>query len=225
MRVLIIEDDKEAVYYLQEALQKAGLEVSTAFDAKIGYEQAMKGNFDVLVIDRLLPLGDGLSLIGKLRNNNIDTPILVVSALATVEDKVKGLRSGGDDYLGKPYAFAELLARIEVLGTRKKQQSSATILRLGELVLDRIAHKIWYKNIEILLQPREFLLLEYLLRNAGQLITRTMVLENVWNYHFDPQTNVVDVHISRLRMKMDQAGVPPFLSTVRGQGYVLNASL
>lgn len=225
MRVLIIEDDKEAVYYLQEALQKAGLEVSTAFDAKIGYEQAMKGNFDVLVIDRLLPLGDGLSLIGKLRNNNVDTPILVVSALATVEDKVKGLRSGGDDYLGKPYAFAELLARIEVLGTRKKQQSSATILRLGELVLDRIAHKIWYKNIEILLQPREFLLLEYLLRNAGQLITRTMVLENVWNYHFDPQTNVVDVHISRLRMKMDQAGVPPFLSTVRGQGYVLNASL
>lgn len=225
MRVLIIEDDKEAVYYLQEALQKAGLEVSTAFDAKIGYEQAMKGNFDVLVIDRLLPLGDGLSLIGKLRNNNIDTPILVVSALATVEDKVKGLRSGGDDYLGKPYAFAELLARIEILGTRKKQQSSATILRLGELVLDRIAHKIWYKNIEILLQPREFLLLEYLLRNAGQLITRTMVLENVWNYHFDPQTNVVDVHISRLRMKMDQAGVPPFLSTVRGQGYVLNASL
>ncbi|WJW80167.1 response regulator transcription factor [Bartonella sp. TP] len=225
MRILIIEDDKEAVYYLQQALQEAGLEVYAAFDAKSGYERAMKSNFDVLIIDRLLPMGDGLSLISKLRKNNIDTPILIVSALSTVEDKVKGLRCGGDDYLGKPYAFAELLARVEVLAVRKKQQASETLLKLGDLTLDRVVHKAWYNNNEIMLQPREFLLLEYLFRNAGQLVTRTMLLENVWNYHFDPQTNVVDVHISRLRTKMEQAGVPSLLTTVRGQGYILNASL
>lgn len=225
MRILIIEDDKEAVYYLQQALQEAGLEVCAAFDAKAGYEKAMKSNFDVLIIDRLLPMGDGLSLISKLRKNNINTPILIVSALSTVEDKVKGLRCGGDDYLGKPYAFAELLARVEVLAARKRQQASETLLKLGDLTLDRVLHKAWYKNNELMLQPREFLLLEYLFRNAGQLVTRTMLLENVWNYHFDPQTNVVDVHISRLRTKMEQAGVPSFLTTVRGQGYILNASL
>lgn len=223
MRVLIVEDDRDAVVYLREALETANIEVDACYDAKSGYEQACKEKFDVIIVDRLLPAGNGLELISKLRNNGVKTPILILSALSTVEDKVRGLRHGADDYLGKPYAFAELLARIEVLARRTNVTQDATILKVADIEIDRVSHRVWRNGKEVILQPREFLLLEYFMRHEGQVITRNMLLENVWNYHFDPQTNVVDVHISRLRNKIEQPERPQLLSTVRGRGYIFNA--
>ena len=182
---------------------------------------AREGGFDVLIIDRMLPLLDGLSLVKQLRAEGDRTPVLFLSALGEVDDRVKGLRAGGDDYLTKPYAYSELLARIESLARRHTPEEQATRYVVGDLVLDRLAHRVMRAGEAITLQPREYRLLEYLMRNAGQVVTRTMLLEHVWDYHFDPQTNVIDVHVSRLRAKIDKGFETPLLHTVRGAGYMI----
>jgi two-component system OmpR family response regulator len=225
MRILIVEDDTEAAQYLVKAFREAGHVADTVGDGLEGYDRAGDESYDVLIVDRMLPKMDGLSMIGGLRAQNIKTPVLILSALGQVDDRVKGLRAGGDDYLPKPYAFSELLARVEVLARRKQPGSSEeTVYRVGDLELDRLAHKLTRNGKEIILQPREFRLLEYLMKHNGQVVTRTMLLENVWDYHFDPQTNVIDVHISRLRAKIDKGFDPPLLQTVRGAGYTIRDS-
>jgi two-component system OmpR family response regulator len=195
-----------------------------ANDGEDGLALALEGGHDVLVIDRMLPKRDGLSVIGALRAKKIETPVLILSALGQVDDRVKGLRAGGDDYLPKPYAFSELLARVEVLARRRAGRSEETVYRVGDLELDRLSHRVARGASEIVLQPREFRLLEYLMKHAGQVVTRTMLLENVWDYHFDPQTNVIDVHISRLRSKIDKGFTKPLLHTIRGAGYMIRDS-
>lgn len=225
MRILIVEDDAEAAQYLVKAFREAGHVADAAHDGLEGYDRARDETYDVLVVDRMLPKMDGLSLIGGLRAQKIGTPVLILSALGQVDDRVKGLRAGGDDYLAKPYAFSELLARVEALARRKTPGTGEeTVYRVGGLELDRLAHKLTRDGREILLQPREFRLLEYLMKHHGQVVTRTMLLENVWDYHFDPQTNVIDVHISRLRAKIDKGFDPPLLQTVRGAGYMIRDS-
>jgi two-component system OmpR family response regulator len=222
MRILIIEDDREAAAYLVKAFREAGHVADHAADGLEGYARASDADYDVLVVDRMLPKMDGLSLIGGLREQKIEAPVLILSALGQVDDRVKGLRAGGDDYLAKPYAFSELLARVEALSRRKKGPAgAATVLRVADLELDRLGHTLTRGGNEITLQPREYRLLEYLMRHAGQVVTRTMLLENVWDYHFDPQTNVIDVHISRLRAKIDKGHDTPLLHTVRGAGYMI----
>jgi two-component system OmpR family response regulator len=222
MRILLIEDDSDAAAYLVKAFREAGHVADHAADGLEGYAMARDEAYDVLVVDRMLPKLDGLSLIGGLREQNVDTPVLILSALGQVDDRVKGLRAGGDDYLAKPYAFSELLARVEVLQRRKGSGSSdQTVYRVGGLELDRLSHKVTRNEREIVMQPREFRLLEYLMKHAGQVVTRTMLLENVWDYHFDPQTNVIDVHISRLRSKIDKGFDTPLLHTIRGAGYMI----
>ncbi len=225
MRILIIEDDSEAAAYIVKAFREAGHSADHAADGLEGYAMARDGAYDVLVVDRMLPKLDGLSLIGGLREQKVETPILILSALGQVDDRVKGLRAGGDDYLAKPYAFSELLARVEVLARRNKSATQdQTVYRLADLELDRLAHKLTRAGKEIVLQPREFRLLEYLMKHAGQVVTRTMLLEHVWDYHFDPQTNVIDVHISRLRSKIDKGFEVPLLHTIRGAGYTIRDS-
>ncbi|WP_199087653.1 response regulator transcription factor [Bosea sp. ASV33] len=222
MRLLIVEDDAEAAAYLTKAFREVGHVADHAADGLEGYAMAEGGGYDVLVIDRMLPRLDGLSLIRSLREQKDDTPALILSALAQVDDRVKGLRAGGDDYLPKPYAFSELLARVEVLARRRGAPASEpTTYRVGELVLDRLAHRVTREGQEVVLQPREFRLLEYLMKHAGQVVTRTMLLENVWDYHFDPQTNVIDVHVSRLRAKVDKGFELPMIHTIRGAGYMV----
>ena len=223
MKVLVIEDDREASRYLEKALTEAGHSADVAGDGETGETLAENGHYDVLIVDRMLPKKDGLSVIMALRAKGIETPVLILSALGQVDDRVTGLRAGGDDYLTKPYAFSELLARIEVLQRRKNPKEAETIYRVGDLELDRLAHTAKRAGQDIILQPREFRLLEYLMRHAGQVVTRTMLLENVWDYHFDPQTNVIDVHISRLRSKIKKGFDTPLLHTVRGAGYMLKA--
>ncbi|TCR64898.1 response regulator transcription factor [Bosea sp. BK604] len=222
MRLLIVEDDAEAAAYLTKAFREVGHVADHAADGLQGYAMAEGGGYDVLVVDRMLPRLDGLSLIRSLREQNDTTPALILSALAQVDDRVKGLRAGGDDYLPKPYAFSELLARVEVLSRRRAAPASEpTTYRVGDLVLDRLAHRVTRGDGEIILQPREFRLLEYLMKHAGQVVTRTMLLENVWDYHFDPQTNVIDVHVSRLRSKVDKGFEHPMIHTIRGAGYMV----
>lgn len=222
-KILIIEDDAEAAGYLAKAFDELGYLTDVARDGLEGYALARDERFDVLIVDRMLPKMDGLSLIGALREQKVQTPVLILSALGQVDDRVKGLRAGGDDYLSKPYALAELLARVEVLARRTTSgtASEPTIYRVGNLELDRLSHKLTRAGRDIPLQPREFRLLEYLMRHTGQVVTRTMLLENVWDYHFDPQTNVIDVHVSRLRAKIDKGPEPPLLHTVRGAGYMI----
>ncbi len=221
MRLLVIEDDPEAAAYLVKAFREQGHMVDVAADGLEGYERARGGQYDVLIVDRMLPKLDGLSLVSSLRAQKVDTPILILSALAQVDDRVKGLRAGGDDYLTKPYAFSELLARVEVLARRRSGAGGEeTTYRVNGLELDRLAHKVTRDGEAVPLQPREFRLLEYLMRHAGQVVTRTMLLEHVWDYHFDPQTNVIDVHVSRLRAKIDK-GKTPLLHTIRGAGYMI----
>jgi two-component system OmpR family response regulator len=221
MRLLIVEDDREAADYLRKALREAGHVAELARDGDEGLAAALDGEFDVLVVDRMLPKREGLSLISELRARGNTTPVLILSALGQVDDRVTGLRAGGDDYLAKPYAFSELLARIEALSRRTTPQSADTLYRVGDLELDRLSHRVSRGGKEIPLQPREFRLLEYLMRHAGQVVTRTMLLENVWDYHFDPQTNVIDVHVSRLRSKIDKGFDRALLHTVRGAGYMI----
>ncbi len=204
MRVLVVEDDGKAAAYLANALREAGHSSDLATDGETGLELARRGQYDILVLDRMLPLRDGLSIVETLRREGNRTPVLILSALGAVDDRVDGLRAGGDDYLTKPYAFSELLARIEALARRSSPEEASPKYTVGDLVLDRLAHKVTRGGEVIPLQPREYRLLEYLMKHAGQVVTRTMLLEHVWDYHFDPQTNVIDVHISRLRAKLDK---------------------
>lgn len=221
MRVLVIEDEMETAAFLQKALKESGHLAEHAADGDTGLTLARTGDYDVLIVDRMLPRLDGLSVISTLRDENDLTPALILSALGDVDDRVKGLRAGGDDYLTKPYAFSELLARIEALARRSAPEEAVTKYTVGDLMLDRLSHKVSRAGTSITLQPREFRLLEYLMKHAGQVVTRTMLLEKVWDYHFDPQTNVIDVHISRLRAKIDKNFDRPLLHTVRGAGYTI----
>ncbi|ABC23710.1 winged helix-turn-helix domain-containing protein [Rhodospirillum rubrum] len=225
MRILVIEDDKEVAAHLLKGLREAGHVADSVADGRDGLFQAAGEAYDLLIVDRMLPNVDGLTIVRTLRASGKTVPVLILSALGEVDDRVKGLRAGGDDYLVKPFAFAELLARIDAL-TRRTAGSDAeqTRLRAGEVEMDLLARRVTRGSRTIDLQPREFRLLEYLMRHADQVVTRTMLLENVWDYHFDPQTNVVDVHISRLRRKMDEGFAQPFLETVRGAGYVLRTN-
>ncbi|GGD93249.1 DNA-binding response regulator [Aureimonas endophytica] len=223
MRILIIEDDREAASYLVKAFREAGHVPDHAGDGQTGFHMAETHDYDVMVVDRMLPERDGLSVISGLRQKGVETPALILSALGQVDDRVTGLRAGGDDYLAKPYAFSELLARVEVLGRRRGAKEVETVYRVGDLELDRLSHEVKRAGKSVVLQPREFRLLEYMMKHAGQVVTRTMLLENVWDYHFDPQTNVIDVHISRLRSKIERDFGSPLLHTVRGAGYIMRA--
>jgi two-component system OmpR family response regulator len=222
MRVLVIEDDPEAAHFLVKGLKESGHVVDHADNGKDGLFLALSEKHDVMVIDRMLPELNGLAIIETLRKEGRKTPVLILSALGEVDERVRGLRAGGDDYLTKPFAFAELLARIEALGRRGDAEAAKTTLVVDDLKMDLLARSVVRDGREIDLQPREFRLLEYLMRHAGHVVTRTMLLENVWDYHFDPQTNVIDVHISRLRQKIDKGFARPLLHTVRGAGYSLH---
>ncbi len=221
MRILVVEDDLEAARYLKKGLQESGYNVTVTPDGDEGLVLAMGGGFDCLIIDRMLPGMDGLEIVEALRKKADETPILILSALDKVKDRVTGLKRGSDDYLVKPFAFAELLARIEALLRRANPRQVVTQLQAGDLALDLLSRAVTVGGSPVDLQPREFQLLSYLMRHVGQVVTRTMLLENVWEYNFDPQTNVVDVHISRLRQKLDPDGGTQRIETVRGAGYRL----
>jgi len=221
MRILVIEDDREAADYLVKGLRESGYTVDHAADGKDGLFLALSEPYDAMVVDRMLPGPDGLTIVESVRKTGVSTPVLFLSALGEVEDRVAGLKAGGDDYLVKPYAFSELLARLEALLRRAAGGGENTFLKVGDLDMDILARKVTRQGKRVYLHPREFRLLEYLMRHAGQVVTRTMLLENVWEYHFDPQTNVIDVHISRLRQKIDKPYDKPILQTVRGAGYKL----
>jgi two-component system OmpR family response regulator len=222
MRVLLVEDDPETRSFVARGLAESGHLVEAAADGKEGMFLALEGKYDVMVVDRMLPGVDGLSIVAAARNAGLRAPILVLSALGEVDDRVEGLRRGGDDYLVKPFAFSELLARIEALARRGDTERTETRLHVGDLEMDLLGRTVKRAGRTIALQPREFKLLECLMRHAGHVVTRTMLLERVWGYHFDPQTNVIDVHISRLRGKIDKGFERPLLHTVRGAGYVLD---
>ncbi len=221
MRILVIEDDHETLRYLLKGLGESGHTADSASDGEEGLSLAREQAYDVLIVDRMLPQRDGLSVVRSLRAENVRTPVLFLSALGEVDDRVKGLKAGGDDYLTKPFAMSELLARIEALYRRAQPEHSEPRYVVADLVLDRLSRRVTRAGRPIALQPREYRLLEYLMKNAGQIITRTMLLEQVWDYHFDPQTNVIDVHISRLRAKIDKGFDVPLLHTVRGAGYMI----
>jgi two-component system OmpR family response regulator len=223
MRILIVEDDLEAAEAMERGLAEAGNTCLRAADGEEGLTAARDGEYDVMIVDRMMPKMNGVQLIETLRREGDQTPVLFLSALGEVGDRVAGLQAGGDDYLVKPYAFAELIARVEALARRRETGSVQTLLRVGELEMDLIGRAVHRQGKEIDLQPREFQLLEFMMRHAGQSVTRTMLLEKVWEYHFDPQTNVIDVHISRLRSKIDKGFDRPMLQTVRGAGYRLDA--
>jgi len=223
MRILIIEDDTDASAAMSKGLEDAGHETERADDGLAGLNAARGGKFDVLVVDRMMPKLNGVQVVEALRREGDQTPVLFLSALGEVGDRVDGLKAGGDDYLVKPYAFAELIARVEALSRRRETGSVNTVLKVGDLEMDLIGRSVHRAGQEIDLQPREFQLLEFLMRHANQSVTRTMLLEKVWEYHFDPQTNVIDVHISRLRSKIDKGFPRAMLQTVRGAGYRLEA--
>jgi len=225
MRVLVIEDDIETADYIAKGLGEAGHVVDRSADGKEGLFMALEGEYDALVVDRMLPSLDGLSIVQSLRGAEDRTPVLILSALGEVDDRVEGLNKGGDDYLTKPFAFSELLARLEALLRRGEAEPVTTKLQVADLEMDLLARTVRRAGRLVELQPREFRLLEYLMRHSGQVVTRTMLLEKVWDYHFDPQTNVIDVHISRLRGKIDRDFDRPLLHTVRGAGYVLRESV
>ncbi len=224
MRILIIEDDEATAAYVQKGLMEAGHTADIAIQGTEGLSMATSENYQALIVDRMLPEMDGLTVISTLRSQNNHTPALILSALGDVDDRVEGLKAGGDDYLTKPFAFSELLARLDALGRRTVAEAQATTLVAGDLVMDLLGREVKRGETVIDLQPREFRLLEYLMRHSNQVVTRTMLLENVWDYNFDPQTNVIDVHISRLRGKIDKNFDTPLLNTVRGAGYILRAA-
>ncbi len=224
-RILCVEDDATTADYIAKGLGEAGFAVSIASDGRDGLFQASDGSFDAIVLDRMLPGMDGLAVLAALRAGGVTTPVVMLSALASLDDRVRGLRAGSDDYLAKPFAFAELLARIEAVRRRGAMASSGdapvTRLAFDDLEVELLARRVTRGGRRIELQPREFRLLEFLLRHQGQVVTRTMLLEGVWDYHFDPGTNVIDVHVSRLRKKLDDGGAKSLLHTVRGAGYRL----
>ena len=223
MRILIVEDDLEAAEAMERGLTEAGFECVRAADGQAGLEASRAGVFNVMIVDRMMPRMDGVELVETLRREGNATPVLFLSALGEVGDRVTGLQAGADDYLVKPYAFVELIARVEALARRRETGSVQTLLRVGDLEMDLIGRTVRRQGQDIDLQPREFQLLEFLMRHAGQSVTRTMLLEKVWEYHFDPQTNVIDVHVSRLRSKIDKGFDKAMLQTVRGAGYRLEA--
>jgi two-component system OmpR family response regulator len=223
MRVLIIEDDAEVARYLAKGLQESGFTADHAATGTDGLVMAMNESYDLLIVDRMLPGLDGLVLIETLRKSGKRTPVLILSAMGDVDQRVQGLRAGGDDYLTKPFAFTELLARLEALLRRGAPSGRETRLIVGDLEMDLLAHTVRRGGRPIDLQPREFRLLEFLMRHAGHVVTRTMLLEGVWDYHFDPQTNVIDVHISRLRQKIDKGFDKALIHTIRGAGYSLRS--
>jgi two-component system, OmpR family, response regulator len=222
MRILIIEDDVEAAEAMVRGLSDNGYDCTHAADGELGLAAAQKRDFDVLIVDRMMPKLNGVQVVETLRREGDATPVLFLSALGEVGDRVDGLKAGADDYLVKPYAFPELIARVEALSRRRETGAVATTLKVGDLEMNLIARTVHRGETEIDLQPREFQLLEFMMRHAGQSVTRTMLLEKVWEYHFDPQTNVIDVHISRLRSKIDKGFERQMLQTVRGAGYRLD---
>ncbi|WP_374572400.1 response regulator transcription factor [Phenylobacterium sp.] len=221
MSLLIVEDDEAAAEHVREALVEAGHDVVVAADGPAALELGGRRAFDVLIIDRMLPGKDGLSLLRELRGLGVDAPALFVTALGAVADRVAGLEAGGDDYLVKPFAFAELKARVQALGRRRTNARPATLLQFADLTLDRVQREVRRAGAVIDLQPLEFRLLEFLLLNLGQPVTRKMLLEEVWGFRFDPRTNIVETHLSRLRGKIDRAGGEPLIRTIRGAGYVI----
>src|SRR5579875_1722826 len=224
MRILVVEDDRDVAAFVVKGLREANHVVEHASNGRDGLFMAASESFDAIILDRMLPGGvDGLRLLETLRSQNNTTPVLFLSALSEVDDRVRGLKAGGDDYLTKPFAFAELLARVEALARRGKNEGPATKLVVGDLEMDLLSRTVKRAGQKIDLQPREFRLLEYLMRHAGQVVTRTMLLEGVWDYHFDPQTNVIDVHVSRLRQKVDKPFPTSLIHTVRNAGYMLRA--
>ncbi|HTW27372.1 MAG TPA: response regulator transcription factor [Acetobacteraceae bacterium] len=224
MRILVVEDDRDVASFVVKGLREAGHVVEHADNGRDGLFLAASESFDAIILDRMLPGGiDGLRLLETLRAQENTTPVLFLSALAQVDERVRGLKAGGDDYLTKPFAFAELLARVEALARRRKGEGPQTRLAVGDLEMDLLSRSVRRAAQKIDLQPREFRLLEYLMRHAGQVVTRTMLLEGVWDYHFDPQTNVIDVHVSRLRQKVDKPFPTPLIHTIRNAGYMLRA--
>jgi two-component system OmpR family response regulator len=224
MRTLIVEDDHKIASFVVKGLKEAGFAVDRAASGNDGLHLALTGAYDVAVVDIMLPALDGLSLITELRNRKINTPVIILSAKRSVDERVRGLQAGGDDYLTKPFAFSELLARMQALIRRASGVLEPTSLSVGDLSMDLLKREIVRGNRKIELQPREFALLEYLLRSAGRVVSKTMILERIWDYSFDPQTNVVDVLVCRLRNKIDTDGAPKMIHTIRGAGYVLKSS-
>ena len=224
MKILIVEDNARVARFLKKGLAEVGYTVDHADNGRDGMFLAVSESYDAIIMDRMLPGEiDGLGIIAALRQDGIKTPILILSALSAVDDRIQGLRSGGDDYLVKPFSFGELLARVEALVRRSHEQLTDSALKIGDLQLDRLTHKVLRGERIVQLQPREFKLLEYLMLHANQIVTRTMLLENVWDYHFDPQTNVIDVHISKLRQKIEAGNEAQLLRTIRNSGYMLSA--
>jgi two-component system OmpR family response regulator len=224
VRILVVEDDKDVAGFVVKGLREAGHVVEHADNGRDGLFMAASEDFDAIILDRMLPGGiDGLRVLETLRGQDNTTPVLFLSAMAQVDDRVRGLKAGGDDYLTKPFAFSELLARVEALARRTRASGPETKLQVGDLEMDLLARSVRRRGQKIDLQPREFRLLEYMMRHANQVVTRTMLLEGVWDYHFDPQTNVIDVHVSRLRQKIDKPFDAPLLHTVRSAGYMLRA--
>ncbi|WP_426959163.1 winged helix-turn-helix domain-containing protein [Muricoccus radiodurans] len=224
MRILLVEDDPEVARFVKKGLTEAGHAVEHRDNGRDGLLLAAAEPFDLLVLDRMLPGGvDGLRLVETLRAQENRTPVLFLTAMSAVDERVRGLKAGGDDYLTKPFAFAELLARVEALGRRPTAEAPATKLRVADLELDLLSRSVTRGGKRVDVQPREFRLLEHLMRHAGQVVTRTMLLEKVWDYHFDPQTNVIDVHVSRLRQKLDRGFDKPLIHTIRNAGYMIRA--
>ena len=224
MKLLIVEDNERVALFLKKGLSESGHTSDHADNGRDGMFLAASEPYDAIIMDRMLPGGiDGLAIIETLRATGNKTPILILSALGAVDDRIRGLKSGGDDYLVKPFAFGELLARLDALLRRSQDGRSETTLTVDDLSMDLLSHKVTRGGKAVALQPREFKLLEYLMRHANQVVTRTMLLENVWDYHFDPQTNVVDVHVSKLRQKIDAGVERQLLRTIRNAGYMLSA--
>jgi|UniRef100_A0A7V6A573 two-component system OmpR family response regulator len=224
MRILVVEDDAKIASFVVKGLEQAGFVVDHAADGQDGLHLALTEAYDAAVVDLMLPRLDGLSLIEELRRQQKDTPVIILSAKRTVADRVKGLQTGSDDYLVKPFSFAELLARVQALIRRRSGAAHPTRLAVGDLAVDLLSREVTRGGTPISLQPREFILLEYLMRQAGRVVSKTMILEHVWDYSFDPQTNVVDVLVCRLRNKVDRDFEPKLIHTIRGVGYVLKPS-
>jgi two-component system OmpR family response regulator len=222
-RILVIEDDRETAAQLVDLLTASGYDVDLATDGDEGLSRGRSTKYAVMTIDRMLPGIDGIAIIRQLREEGIVTPALIVSALGEIDDRVRGLRSGGDDYLVKPFAFAELLARVEALIRRSESLAKEMVLRVGDLKLDLVSREVTRCNRKIDLLPREFKVLEYLVRNQGQVVSRTMLLQHVWDLHFDPMTNIIDVYVGRVRRKIDSAQAYPLIHTIRGVGFCVRA--
>ena len=222
MKLLLVEDDKDAGAYVKRALKQAGHTVDHALDGRDGLMLAAGERYDVMILDRMLPNVDGLAILRTIRTSGVSTPVLLLTAIGGIDDRVEGLEAGGDDYLVKPFAMSELLARINALGRRPQGQDLQSTLRVADLEMNLLKRTVTRAGERVELQPREFQLLEYLMRNCGRVVTRTMLLESVWGFHFDPNTNIVETHISRVRSKLARSGAAELIHTVRGAGYRLS---